>query len=463
MTKKLTILLFSLVLSVSAAAQPVLPEALHKPVELALQRSKEISNKELNLKQTELERKSVKGKLIPRIEATAGYALVDNHLTVDMPSVTLPITGLSLFEGKTGINSSMNALHGGITAKSVLFSGMQISNGAKALEQKGRGDALLIETDKDALTVDVVNSFDMLRYIRASENLIDESSRRLQKEEERVNKAIENGLAVPYDREKLKLAQLELESNKINLEESKTLLLNKIAYLTGMDYEETAEVLYELEPIILDADEDAANRPELEALGAYKKAAQFLLKKEKGSFLPQAAAFGSVSYTSLRNMNSEFDIPDYPAALPAPSLKLNELTAAPNWMVGVVLKWELFGGMERRNKVRQAEINIEQLDNKLEDSRDKLNLQLLQKKAAYATAQKQIELAEQQVIVAGNSLNQAEKQYREGLITVTERLAAESDFVKAMQQKTEVLVNQRKAALEAAAAAGGLTQHVRYL
>jgi hypothetical protein len=33
---------------------------------------------------------------------------------------------------------------------------------------------------------------------------------------ERVTRAIEEGLAIPYDRDKIKLASLELESKKMN-------------------------------------------------------------------------------------------------------------------------------------------------------------------------------------------------------------------------------------------------------
>jgi hypothetical protein len=38
----------------------------------------------------------------------------------------------------------------------------------------------------------------------------------LQTETKRVTRAIEEGLAIPYDRDKIKLASLELESKKLN-------------------------------------------------------------------------------------------------------------------------------------------------------------------------------------------------------------------------------------------------------
>src|SRR5690554_563267 len=135
-------------------------------------------------------------------------------MTIDVPGLELPLTGYELFAQKTTVDNQVNALHGGLTAKSVLFSGFQITNGSKALEQKARGDALLIETDKDELIVDVVTSFDKLRFIRASEALIADSKRRLVKEEERVNKAIANGLAIPFDRDKITLRSEERRVGK---------------------------------------------------------------------------------------------------------------------------------------------------------------------------------------------------------------------------------------------------------
>src|SRR5699024_5097812 len=269
------------------------------------------------------------------------------------------------------------------------------------------------------------------------------------KEEERVNKAITNGLAIPFDRDKIKLARLELESKQVELEESKSLLISKIEYLTGMSEAEILAVTYELDPILLSSGLTAETKQELEALRAYKSAGEYLLKKEKGAFLPQAAAFAGLSYTSLFDGSSQFDIPYLPAGVTQPHLSLNEFTLAPSWMAGVVLKWEMFGGMERKHKVRQAELKIQQLENKLEDSRNKLNLLRMQKIAAFRTSEKQVELAIQKELEAENSLTLAGKQYTQGLISINQRLEAENDFVKASQGKTEALINQRESALEA--------------
>lgn len=462
MKKILYSLFIPVLMGTNAHAQLQLPRVLEHPINLALDKNKEIANKNLELQKTVLERKVVKSKHIPRLEATGAYAYLDSKITVDIPGLELPLSGYELFAEKTKIDNRMNALHGGLTAKAVLFSGLQINSGAKALEQKAKGDELLIETDKDELIVDVITSFDKIKFIEASENLIEDSRRRLEKEEDRVNKAILNGLAIPFDRDKIKLARLELESKQVELEESKSLLIAKIAYLTGLSNSEILAIMYDLDPILVSSGLTVETKQELEALESYKRAGEYMLKKEKGTFLPQAAAFAGVSYTSLFDGSSQFDIPYLPSGMAQPHLSLNEFTIAPSWMAGVVLKWEIFGGMERKHKVQQAEINIQQLENKLEDSRDKLNLLLMQKMAVYRTSEKQMDLARQKEIVAENSLTLAGKQYMQGLISINQRLEAENDFVKAAQEKTEALINQRESALEAQKTGGKLHSQIQY-
>lgn len=457
-------LLFVLI-SLSAGngfSQIIVPKALERPVNLALEKNKDIRNKELEVEKTRLEQREVKSKYIPKIEATGVYAHLDSRINFDIPGFALPITGYELFSDKTKIHNRANALHGGITAKSVLFSGFQIHNGAKALEEKAKGDALMIETDKDNLIVDVITSFDKIWFIRASEELILDSRNRLEKEQQRVNAAIENGLAVPFDRDKITLARLELESKQTELDESKNLLFQKISYLTGMSEPEIELIAYELQPILLPENLSVEERQELQALENYKNASDYVLKKEKGTFLPQAAAFAGISYSGLYNGKTDFDIPYLPSGMSQPQLNLNELSLSPSLMAGVALKWEIFGGMERKHKINQAKINIEQLENKLEDSRDKLNLLLLQKISGYRTFDKKMALADQREKVAENALTLAGKQYAQGLISINQRLEAENDFIKASQHKTEVLINQREAALEVGKAAGKLSEKIQY-
>jgi outer membrane protein TolC len=61
--------------------------------------------------------------------------------------------------------------------------------------------------------------------------------------------------------------------------------------------------------------------------------------------------------------------------------------------------------------------------------------------------------------VANNNLNLAIKQYKQGLINISERLEAENDSYKASVNKINILI-ERLSALETIIATGELTKHI---
>ena len=71
-----------------------------------------------------------------------------------------------------------------------------------------------------------------------------------------------------------------------------------------------------------------------------------------------------------------------------------------------------------------------------------------------------IEIASQQEKVAHNNLNLAIKQYKEGLINISERLEAENDSYKASLNKINILIEQRLSAIETIISTGELTKHI---
>ncbi|MEZ5148076.1 MAG: hypothetical protein R2759_13690 [Bacteroidales bacterium] len=83
------------------------------------------------------------------------------------------------------------------------------------MEQKRIGTAYLSEAEKESLIKEVIHSFDQVHLLNEVEKLLIDSEKRLATQKpKRVERAIEEGLAIPYDRDKIKLANLELQSRK---------------------------------------------------------------------------------------------------------------------------------------------------------------------------------------------------------------------------------------------------------
>lgn len=456
MRKHLPIFLFFLLVT-SGYAQVIVSPTLETAIHKAIEKSSSLKNKELDIEKLNLQEKGVWNKYIPTVEATALYSYFDNKLTVDLPTATIPIVNYPLFDGKTAFKNYGNIFNAGLMAKTVLFSGMQIPNGAKALQEKTKGTVFLKESEKDEITKEVINTFDQLALLNEIDRLIKESEKRLDTETKRVTKAIEQGLAIPYDRDKIKLASLELTSKKIELEGKRKLVYKKIQYLTGYTTIEIDQVQYDLVPYLLtDEKLNTQNKQEIKALESFKTAYEYLLKKEKGTYLPTIGAFGGISYSSLFNANATTPIvTGFNQAL---YLGLNEATISNNWVVGAAMKWEVFSGFERIHKVHEAKINIEQIQNQIDDAKEKLSLLLEKNLVDYSVLTQKIDITQQQEKVATNNLTLAIKQYKEGLINISERLEAENDSYKAAVSKTTTLIEQRLSAIETLMATGDLSK-----
>lgn len=441
-----------------ANAQINVSPSLKAAIDAGVANSKVLQNEALTLEKADNERKAVWNKYLPTVSANAAYAYLNNDLLLDIPAATLPITGIQLFEGSTKTHNEANVFAAGVTAKQVLFSGGQIMNGAKALEAKNEGNRYLLSIKQDELIKDIISSFDQLRLLAEAAALLNESELRLQKETERVEKAIEQGLAVPYDRDKIKLASLNLASRQAELAGKKQLLYFKINTLTGYDDQQIDAVDYALTPIEVDTMLNTDARNELKAMNSFSKALDYNLKKEKGSLLPTVGAFASYGYASLFNASSTFPLP---VSGNQAQLNLNQATLSPNWMIGGILKWELFGGMERKHKIEAVKIDQHILANKKEDAVRMMNLQLKNNLVNYRVQTDRLAIAAQQEKIASNNLTTAEKQYKLGLIGVTERISAENDIYEVSLNKVQTLINQRQAALEAYAAAQPLIHSIQ--
>lgn len=461
MNKKVCIGLFtfaSLICLNKLQAQSLIDQSVKDIIQKAFQTNKELKLKGYEVDKARLEAEGVKANRLPHVSALGLYGYVHTNGRVDLPTVQLPLLNVGLFEGSTGFSMHGQAAYAGVSVKQIIFSGLQIPNGIKALQEKATAQQYLESASRETLSKDIIASFDQLMLLDEVDKLIADSEKRLKKEQEKVNKAIQNGLAIPYDRDKLKLALLELEEKKVEVAGNRDLLWQKIAQETGVPSQDIAGIHYGLQPIFLpEIPNNVDQRSELKALEASSKAYEYLYKKEKGGALPAVFAFGSASYLNV--FNSKLSVKDQPL-LGTVNLPLNSIKGNPNLLLGVGVKWDLYTGGEHQNKVRQVKLDQTINTTKREDTEEKLNLLLRKNTVGYDTGNQKLKVGEQQMKVAENNLSMAVKQYQAGLIDITELLAAENDWYKVNLGYFNNVLQQRTAAVELLHTSGKLLQTI---
>lgn len=451
------IFIFSLFSNLLFAQNFIEPQLL-QPIRKSIESNYTLKNKQLEANKTDYQLAGVKAKHLPEVSANALYSYIHQSGNLDIPTLTLPITGLEFFEGSQSFKLNAQMLHAGLSAKQIIFSGLQLNNATLALQEKAVAERLMAEAGKEAIAKDVINSFDQLMLLNEAEKLIIETEKRLEKESLRVKTAIKTGLAIPYDRDKITLALLELEAKKIEISGNRKLLYQKLMQLSHMDLQELQLIKYPLTEIHLMTDNaNADKRLELQALAHSNKALNYLLKKEKGSALPSIFAFANLGYTNF--FNSALKLRDV-GPLDQVELKLQSLSMRPNILLGIGAKWELFAGGAHKQKVAMAKTDILINENTRLETQEKLNLLIQKTKTDYENAQERIKIDQQRIKVSQNNMNMAGKQYQEGLITITERLESENDWFKSSLAYYSRILEQRMAALSLLEAQGLLLNQI---
>ena len=455
MKNKFLPFLISLLISSFSIAQNNLSETEINLIYRSLEKSYTLKEASHELSIDSLESKTIRQNFIPTSELDALYGYGASRINVDIPTVQLPITGIELFEGETRFDTDGQVFNTNLTAKALLFSGLQVNYGSKASEEKIKAKNFMLNATKSDIIKDIIDTFDKIELLKHSEIVITKSEERLAKEKERVVKAIENGLAIPYDRQKITAAELNLASKKVELYGNLSLLYLKLSMLTNVDIATLEKHQFDLKPWMIQSDTNTFNdRPELKALDASISAYDYKLKMNRNAFLPKIQALASLSYSNLFNANLET-----PYSLPGGeniNLELNKFELFPTYFLGVGMHWEIFSGLKNANETTKTSIEKSIAEEKKSDVEEKLELYAKKVQLDFEVKNQQLLFKEQEKEVAFNTLNIAIKSYQEGLISINDRLEAETDYQDAVLNYYKLIAQQRMAAIELLISTGSL-------
>jgi outer membrane protein len=124
------------------------------------------------------------------------------------------------------------------------------------------------------------------------------------------------------------------------------------------------------------------------------------------------------------------------------------------YVAQIGLTWDLFHGSEKKYKIQQAKIQKDQLENKIEEVKQQIQLQVTQAYAEVEAAKKALDATKDGVIKAEKYFKVVESRYRNGQALLIEFIRAENDELTARISESlaryDILVKQ--AALDKASA-----------
>lgn len=230
-----------------------------------------------------------------------------------------------------------------------------------------------------------------------------------------TEKLFKAGFAEKIDAERLLVQKNNLEVEKSKVENLIQVSYQLLKFQMGMPLSEgilltdTINVAA-IDQASLSEEIDFNNRVEVQQLGMAKKLQELEVKRHKSSYLPTIVAFGNAGLAS-----STKSIPD-----------LFTYNYFPSSMVGINLSLPIYDGNQRKSRVQQAKLKLDQLDNTKQIAMNGIALETANAKTqlrnniiAYQNQSKNVALAQKILTVV-------QKKYKEGLGSSIEVIQAQT-------------------------------------
>jgi len=233
-----------------------------------------------------------------------------------------------------------------------------------------------------------------------------EETRALLEENIRVNKSLFHNDKVTIDvvyRSEAELSKLEQNEAVIfkNIQMAASwfnYLLNR-PFNTSIDVQEDVAMVHEADSLLVAEELAIENREELKQLEFAKRVAEFELKMNQSNAAPKL--FAAVNY-GIQGVNYS-------------------MTAEDDYFLGsLVLRWDLFRGLENRSKIRQSRIQLEQIKTKKAEVADQIKLEVNEAYYNLLAASKYVDAVRNEKESSEKAFAVIQRKYAEGMVTLIE-------------------------------------------
>ncbi len=429
---------------------------LNALIQAGIEQSHSLKINRFETRKTQLDRKRAWQTFLPKIQLNTSYTRLDNDIVLDEDLQKL-LMGTQSLLAKEALGLPFNAplppqvplqpippvqekniYKSAVDAEWILFSGLKVTNTSKALKHKEKALSYKNEIIKKELVEKISKSYLQLGLINASFEVLKQSRKYLQKQNEYVTKAIQNGLTTDLDLQKIKLAEKELDLKELELNNNKKLAVLQLAQLTGKNKKELQNLRIPFRRWILDlAQLKKKERVELKALKEGIEAKKALKKAELSEYIPKIAA------------KAHYELTDR-------SLTMLD----PKWYVGIGVKWNLFDGLQALNKSKKIHYEVEAQKEKLQETKELIALQQQQAFLNYEKALEEIGMRKQEVKLASETYEYSLKKYRNGLVSITEVLKDLNRLEKAELDLKKSIYRQNMATIALLNAYDGIVENL---
>lgn len=399
--------------------------SLKDAVQYALTNNESIKKSVLDEKSAEYKIKETIGSGLPQLNASgqlnAFPALATQLLPGELagqPGTMIPVQFGTKYSATGGLE-----LQQLIFSKS-FFVGLEAANTTRDLYR------LRTQMSEEEVIYNVSAAFLQLLQTKEQFNTVDANLERLEQLEEILELQHENDIVTKVQVNRVIVNKTNLENQRQSLLAVYEQQLNALKFFMNMPIEQeivvddSTTVLDLAIPIEEDVDQVIAERVDYKLLKTQKNLYNLNVDNIRAGYYPRLSAFAQANTNAQRD---EFDF----------------LDGNQPWFksvtVGLQLNIPIFDGFQRRNRIKQAKIEVEKVDYDIHQLKQNTNMNLTNAITQMRTSLSSINTQEKNVALAQEVYDNTNDIYKEGLAPLTDLL----DVEVSLREAETNLINER--------------------
>jgi outer membrane protein TolC len=330
---------------------------------------------------------------------------------------------------------------GTIAAEQLIFDGSYIIAvlAAKVIKENAQND---YEKSRIEIRDEVARAYHLVLVSRSTKEIIDENLKFLQQSFEETSKLYEAGFVEEQDKDQLELLVSNLLNNRVYTEKQEEIALMLLKIAMGVQVETEVELTDEIETLMVMTENgaDLLSEPfsfeqhiEYRKLMIQERGQTLNIKNERAQYLPKLSAFYNWNY----NVNNN-DLWVFQGEEGVDRLDVR-------WQaLGLSVSIPIITGGSRTARVRQAELQLDQVNVAKMQLEDNLKLQYATAHAEYEYALDSYKTQKRNVEIAKKIRDRTLIKYQEGLATSLEVTQAENQY----QDSLRSVINAANNALD---------------
>ena len=346
--------------------------SLDQCIRIALNDNPTVKIDSMEIQRVNYALKEVKGQLLPQISASGQYTRNLALQTIYMDTGDGNSMGIKMGRDNTyaaGFSATMPLVMPQLW-KSIKLNENQILQNIEAAR-----------ANKLSLINQVKNAYYALLLASDTQRVIEQNHATAQEHATIYQKQFELGTASEYDVLRANVAVTNLEPSILEAENSVKLLKLQLKVLMGMDARieiEPSQKLDEFKSLMYDhtlrTDTSLVNNTTLKTLELQTDYLKKVVDVQKAAWYPTLSASGNLMWNSMGNGS------------PFKNFMWNRSSS-----VGLTLAWPIFTGFQRKNKIKQAEIQAREMTWQRENAERALHTQVQSQVDNISKSIKQIE------------------------------------------------------------------------